>query len=422
MFKKSTVSDVLIGSVREFSFRDNTSSNSQAFVVATYNPNPIPMIIQGNKIIDPISNAPISIYQQGPISLIDNVFRSRNGALGPTIICNAPKDDGDLFAIDNTFTVDNPIQANRSTIFGTAIVSRNELIDLKEQTLPQSQPNLFRKVFEVPVGSGSLEIQNIINEASTISGSRPVIHIPKGVYKILSTINIPTGCDVQIVGDSYSYVLQWANSNYGTIISVNGPTKATFRDIRLNGNNVGGGIIVSNVDQLGSRIFMHELESHNNQNGLIVRGLDNTVVLVYNSGFTISSGNAVSIEGGSLAANGNSRDGRTIMYSGCNFDNAVNYEITKGGNLSIKDYWYESSLSNKFLNVSGTGMFSMEGSSAANTPLVMTAQQFKLNDFSGIALILNSFISDKIYVIGDVEISGKGYQRFGAKVTTLLEA
>src|SRR5205085_9062554 len=133
-------------------------------------------------------------------------------------------------------------------------------------------------------------IQSVINKANAQKGNRPVVHFPHGNYFINSTITLPSGTDIQLVGDGNGNVrptwLKWSGTGTGPVLSIAGPTKATIRDLAVDGGNTAVAIQINGVDQPGARVFMQQTEAHSNQVNLSVNGLDHTLVVAHNSGFS----------------------------------------------------------------------------------------------------------------------------------------
>ena len=404
IFRSSTVSDIVIGNTGEFSFRDNTSTNSQMFLKASSKNYPANITLQSNTIIDPVANIVIDVRDQGPLVLIDNVIRSRSTATSP-IVYHYTSTSSELVSIGNTFTVSNAISSNsRNIVYDNAVVTRNNLSGLTEQTLPGTQPGLNRQVFEVPSGSDGAAIQVIINQAALLTGYRPIVHLPHGKYYVSSTINIPAGSDMQIVGDGDGDVnptwLWWNGSSTGPVINITGPSKVTLRDISINGNDIASNILINNVDQAGARVFMHQAELHLNQNNLFVNGMDNALVLAQNSRFSASTGKSIKVSGGSLAAAGYPQQGRTIIYGGLAWDNNLSHEVKDGANLLVRDVWYESTQSSTYATLSNSGTFTLDGSHVTS-PRTTSIPQIKISDFSGKAAIINSYMQDTVAISGN---------------------
>ena len=428
VFRNSTISDLSIGNNGEFSFRNNTSVNSKKFLTTTFKRYPYNITLQANTIIDPISDTVIDLLMQGPVIMLDNIIRSRVGAVGPVVYDSCPP-SAEFIAIGNTFTVNSPIKSLvRNMLFGNTVVARSTLSSLAEQILPGISPNYNRQVIEVPVGSNAATIQAAINQAAALNGNRPVVHLPKGNYSISTTLNIPSGTDLQLVGDGHgeanSTFLLWAGTGEGPVIKINGPSKATVRDLYIHGNQLATNILVENIDQPGSRVFMHEFEDHANANNLIVDGLDHTRVLAYNSRFSWCPGKSISIIGGPMAADGNPQEGRTILYGGLEWDNGLSHEITKGGNLLVRDVWYESGNNNPYLKMEERGKFIVEGSHIASTRNT-AIPVITLNGFDGSAVFLNIKFDDRIATLGNgsnMKVMGLGVVTNNTSVPVLGES
>lgn len=412
IFRNSTTSDIVIGNTGEFSFRDNTSTNSQMFLKASLKNYPANITLQSNIIIDPIASTAIDIRDQGPVVLIDNIIRSRSGATSP-VIFHATSTSSELFSMGNTFTVANAIYTNgRSIVYDNAVVSAGSLNGLAEQSLPGPQPNLNRQVFEVPPGSDAAAIQLIINQAALLAGTRPIVHFPHGKFNITSTLIIPAGADMQLVGDgdgaNLCTWLWWTGSTSGPVIKIEGPSKVTLRDFSIYGNNIATNILMENVDQTGARVFMHQVEVHYNQSNLFVNGLDKAHVLAYNSRFSASSVKSINVVGGPLAAAGSSR---TIIYGGLAWENNLSHEVSNGANLLVRDVWYESLHDGPYLNLSGSGTFTLDGSHVTS-PRASLIPQMSLSGFTGKATVLNSYMQDTVAINGN----GSGTQFLGLGV------
>ena len=395
LFKRSTIADIKIGNTVEFSFRDNTSINSKTFLYTNWTPNPASIILQGNRIIDPLDSVAIRVQNQGQVTMLDNIIRSRSDVVGPVVMVDGPP-NSDFFAIGNTFTVPFPIKADRNIIINSLVVTRESLNHLSAQPIPETEPNLSRKIFEVPKGASFRIIQAIIDHANTFSGQRPVVHIPCGLYYIDSTITIPKNSDIQLVGDSYWTVLLSRGTHTGPLLHIEGPTKSTTRDLMFNGNNTSNGVLVDNIDQVGSRIFTHKSESHSNHINYYIRGLDRAMVLLTNIGYTQASEKAFVVEGSENARSGNPVQSRTVIYGGLGYDSKLNFDVSNGANLLVRDTWYESRYVNVFLNMENKATFSVEGSHIQNHDFSV------IKNFDGRALFFTSFISNKIEFTGDV--------------------
>ncbi len=404
VFRNSTNSDMSMRNTGEFSVRDNSSIGSNQFFYAAGTRNPASTIIEGNTIIDPVSTQAITIGNQGPAIVMDNIIRSRTSATsGPAVSFNGAA-NSDYIAIGNTFTVTNPVAIDGNKIeYDNKVVARSSLSRLAGQTLPGVEPNLNRKIFEVPPGASAAVIQAVINKAAKVSGTRPVVHFPSGDYKISATLSIPANSDVQMVGDGNgnqnSSILTWTGATPSPIILITGPAKATLRDITFRGNTVTTNILITNADQKGSRIFLQESRQAGGQVGMLTNQLDHTIVLGNDIQFS-GLKKAVSVIGGPLAAAGTPAEGRTIIYSGAESGNDVSHEVSSGGNLMVQDSWYEGGNKSTYAKLSGKGIFTADGDHIA-TPQHTNVPSVIVNNFSGKALFIADDFTDRFAVSGD---------------------
>lgn len=403
IFRNSTSSDIYIGHTGGFSFRDNYSSNSKYFIFAGFTGNPATITIQGNTIVDPTESKAIYINNQGPLTLIDNTIRSRVNATAPVIVHNSSL-NGAFFSMGNTFTVSNPYEVGATKIvYDKPVVSAGSLSGLNEPALPGVQPALKRRIFEIPLGSNAVAIQNVINQAAAQSGNRPVVHLPFGTYNISTTLTIPAGSDLQLVGDGNGdrtcTALRWTGGSEGPVINVVGPSKATLWDFSIYGNEIANGVVVTNADQAGSRIFMNQVNTGGNKTNLLVNALDHTRILAYNSNFAAAAKSVIVI-GGPLSLSGNPQQGRTILYAGSESNNAISHEVTNGGNLLVRDIWYESNTPGKFIDMSGRGTFTLDGSSTAS-PHSSSVPTNAITNLAGKATFVGSAVSNYIEVNGN---------------------
>src|SRR5262249_3402868 len=100
VFHRSTVSDLAMGNTGGFSARGNYSLGSKSFLIGGGTNNPATVDIQGNTIIDPLDSPTISMGNQGPALIADNVIRSLPSARSP-VVNWASFIDADVTSIGN---------------------------------------------------------------------------------------------------------------------------------------------------------------------------------------------------------------------------------------------------------------------------------------------------------------------------------
>jgi hypothetical protein len=237
-----------------------------------------------------------------------------------------------------------------------------------------------------------------------------VVHLPVGTYLINTTLTIPAGSDVQLVGDgdgdAYATTLKWNGSGSGPVLHIMGPSKATLQDLSVFGNGTAEGIVADGIDQSGARVFMHQPELRSGtQANLLVDGLDYTNVDLRNlTSDYMNSGVSVKVVGGPLAAAGDPVGGKTNIFAGDQSVHPLNCEVMNGGRLLVRDVWYETlytSGSPAFVRLaSTTGTFTIEGSRIA-LPANQPTPAIAIHGFQGKASFLTTRLDDRIVISGD---------------------
>jgi hypothetical protein len=133
-------------------------------------------------------------------------------------------------------------------------------IDSAVPVMPVTPARVSRKVFEVPPGSSSAQIQTFIDQAVQAAAAgavNPIVHLPPGSYQIPATLVIPPQAGIQVVGDALTTALIWTGPPGGTIFELQGPSYATLRNMLMLGLNPSAtAISMTHADQPGGRIFI----------------------------------------------------------------------------------------------------------------------------------------------------------------------
>ncbi len=263
VFRSSTEADIVLVQCSGFaSYRWNTSIGSRRFLHQYCGD---PLTIHGNEIVDPLEPPALLVTAQS-LLLLDNVFRSRpEHAALPAV--SSPYH---ILSVGNVFTTSQPFDGlGRRVTVDDQIVAREQIED-PETDLPPFQPNGNRPVFEVSRDSGpgepqlglaDLRIQQAIDEATHLSGQRPVIHLPFGCFYLQRPLVIPAGADFELIGDGGrgggTTVLAWKGLKENPVIRILGPTRVRIREVvlRLADVDRGSGLEISGVDQPRSRVF-----------------------------------------------------------------------------------------------------------------------------------------------------------------------
>jgi hypothetical protein len=376
-FRGSTEADITIGHANYFGIRNNTSIASKAFFIAkrpavgrgtwaeddTWGAQ---MKLQGNRILDPQDSAPIRVSNSGPLVLLDNVIRGRPWADGTAVELHAPGKP-DLLAIGNTFTVPKPFAMNgRLREIDTKIVKRADIAD-NPPILPSCPPRRERTVYELNTRAGAGGIQSALNAAAKLTGQRPVIHLAPGTYLIDRSLIIPPGADLQLIGDGERTALCWTGRGSGPVIQVTGPCHARLSDFSVWGSPtrklaLGSvppvAIAVDGCDQQGGRILADQVWARGLEFGFKVGPLRYTAVQLIDS-YPRSN----SPQGVMLKVDGS----RVTLIGGASSGEGQCFAVDGGGELLVRDTWYEGP-SSKIFHLSGTGSFTLDGSSLFSSP------------------------------------------------------
>jgi hypothetical protein len=402
LFLRSTNADVRCASAY-YGIRGNLSIGSKTFVEGNDS-----MTIQGNTVEDSLD--PISVSGSGPVILLDNVIRSRADATnGPVVNVDAK-----LLSAGNTFTVQRPTAvAGRSIIMEDHVVSRDSL-GLPPPMVPRFLPNRHRPVIEVPEGASTLVIQQAIDAASRMRGSRPVVHLPKGNFEVDHTLVIPPGSDLQLVGDGcgegYSgrgTRLSWTGPPGEPVLRVDGPSHATLREFGVRGGQKGDGIAIDNCDQPGARIFTERANLAYSDVNLLVDRLDNADVSLHDFFHGSALELDVRVIGGTAQAAGQPTNGRVDAFGGESGVSELTYQVEHGGRLLVEDTWYEGHEYPRFMRLTDVGTFTLNNAEVAlndfNPPGTnATIPAVALDDFRGQVSFLNiAFVLAPVLVQGD---------------------
>jgi len=389
VFRRSLMADISIQNTGGFSARGNYSVGSRAFFVSgpTIN-HPASIEIQGNTIVDSRDTTAIRIGNQGPGLLVDNTIRSLPGAQAAVVWWKSLSSGADVTTIGNTFTVPQPFDVNgRHVSIDDRTVARSD-VDTPEPSLAAALPNHKRAITEVPRTANAAAIQELVNAAARENGNRPILHFPFGEYAIDRTIVVPP-CDLQIVGDGWLSVLRWTGDGRGPVMAIDGPTRVTLRNLRIDGNKTADGVVAANVDQKDARLYFEGVQlSGSIEVGLHVDRLRQTSVDFVDAGHGSAQGVSVKVS-----------DARATIYSGASSNNALSYDVTDGGDLLVSDMWYEGNATIGLARIRGTANFTMRGSQLA-VPADRATAAFDVADLKGTVTLLVDGIDDRIAVSG----------------------
>lgn len=396
-FVDSTRADMSIGNTENFGIRGNTSTGSRIFFAA----GPIGsasarLTFQNNTVMDS-QQIPIQIYNPGPITLLNNTLMG-DGALLAVHQAYAATPDADAAAIDNVVTSADPYDVDGTFLdVGTRVIPADQVV-VTPPTPTQAAPRVDRPIVEVATGSAASAIQDAIDSAiASYTGQKPIVHLPAGTYPIDTPLTIPSGSDVQIVGDGSGTRLN--RSALGPVIQIQGPSNASVRDLKIGGGSrTADGIVLSGIDQPGARVVADGVNvSSSSGSALLSNGLDNAVGWLRDFNFDGSAA-GVRVLGGPAAQSGEPAGGHVTLIGVSSGANQQTYDVENNGRLIVEDAWYEGGLPG-FLapSLSGTFILSNAHVTAADpnhggTPTPQ-AQAIPLNDASGDVVLQGVYLT-----------------------------
>jgi hypothetical protein len=347
LFLRSKKADIGSANLMVFSFVGNTSIGSACFLdFAGGHSWGSPTSITGNRIIEPTGDFAIRLGNGGPYLVMDNVFKSRPGNANPAVVMTW----GDQALVGNTYTAANPVKAAGRCVRLAEQVATPETLSGAPPALPPTPPRRDRKVWELPATASAIAIQKAIDQAAELCGDHPLVHLPKATYMIERTIVIPAACDVQIVGDGAAEtatVLQWTGTGSGPILRLEGPSRATLRDLSLQADRASG-IVIESCDQPRGKVFCDQLNvsgrsPQDNGTGVLVAGAEHSDVLLR----CIQGGTFcrrwISVLGGPLRQAGKPAPGQVLVLCGATGTAEAQYHVARGGRLVVRSVYHEVS-------------------------------------------------------------------------------
>ena len=182
IFRNSTVADIAVRNAGYFGIRHNLSLGSERFFEGRdIGGWAVPLMLQGNTILDTVEPCRSWSDNAGPTLLLDNVVRSRPDVQeGPVVRFEAGL-DGEYFAAGNTFTVAAPFSARqRFREYETKVVASAKIVPpVLPGAVTPSVPG--RLVLEVAPNADDKAIQAAIDAAAAAArGNRPIVHHAQG--------------------------------------------------------------------------------------------------------------------------------------------------------------------------------------------------------------------------------------------------
>ncbi len=385
LFLRSRVADLSSVNLMAFSVVNNTSRASRRFFdFSTGHTWGSPVSLTGNRVLDPAGDWAVLLDNAGPYLVVDNQFRLGGAARALRMTW------ADQTLAGNVYSKTNAVEERgRFRRLDEKVAPPAEISDALP-ALPPAPPQRRRKIFEVPSGANGAVIQRALNDAATLAGQRPVVHLPMGNYPVAETLVIPAGCDLQLIGDSAGETgsrLNWTGPEDGLVLRVAGPSHATLRDFYIHAGKARA-LRVEDCDQPAGRIFADQLNANGptgkgsaDAAALRFSGLDHTDALLRCLQGSGQAGRWVEVLGGPAADRATNQ---VSVFTGATGSAAGQYDVRQGGRLVVRAVYHErSSDSLNGLRLADRGVLSIDATrfSYATSP---TAPTVAADSFRGL--------------------------------------
>jgi Pectate lyase superfamily protein len=382
IFKYSTLADISLGNSNYFSFRNNISYNSNAFIVARQFSNTSPITLQNNLIINTKNVLMAYLFTKGNVLFLDNTFVSPDDEQN-YIIQQEDNWDGspsDLTMIGNQFTATKQVI---QTDDDDRVINIDSKYGIKMPPLPSLDPKPFAAavkypVYEITNTMATNEIQAIINSAA-IKNKKAIIHFKYGNYVITQSLQIPAGAPLIFCGDGLQSALNWRDTANKPVIQIAYPAKCIVQNIKIFGANKADGILLYDNDKPGNSIYADQLlVFHGVKTNIFINGFENTDFRFEDLQHNYCS------KGTSIEMIGRSKPAATILkiFGGESAGNNNSYSVDKNGRILVYDTWYEDGGTAQFLSLKNSGEFILNGGKIANTNAVK-APFITVDSFNG---------------------------------------
>jgi hypothetical protein len=344
LFLRSRIADLSTMNLMAFSAVNNTSVGSRRFFdFSTGHSWGSPVSLTGNRVLDPTGDWAVILDNAGPYLVVDNQFRLPGTARGVRMTW------ADQTLVGNLYSKTNAVEKRgRFRRLAERVVTANEIPGTLPP-LPPTPPRRESKAIEVPSGADADTIERAIDETAKLAGQRPVVHLPMGNYPIAKTLDIPAGCDLQLVGDSAGETgtrLNWTGPEDGVVLRVRGPSHATLRDFYVHAGPARA-LLVEDCDQTQGHIFGDQLNvsgpsvsSSTNAAALRISGLERTDVLLRSLQGSGNGGRWVEVLGG---PNAEDATNQVSIFTGATGSAAGQYDVRRGGRLVVRSVYHERS-------------------------------------------------------------------------------
>jgi hypothetical protein len=396
-FLRSRVADISTQNLMVFSVVNNLSRDSHRFLdFDTGHSWGSPVSITGNRVSGWTGDFAVKLGNAGPYLVMDNCFTSLPGATNRAVRMTW----GDQTFVGNRYSQTNAVlERGRFRRLGEGLAP---LASAEEpaRAIPGAPAHRVRKIIEVAPGAGARALQLAIDEAVRLTGTRPVVHLPMGVYSITNTLVIPPGADLQVLGDGGAETgtrLNWTGPAGGTVLRIEGPARARLADFYIHAPRARA-MVVENADQRAGRIFADQLNASGPSGKLPARvaavrvsGLAQTDVLLRCLQGSGNSGAWVEVLGPAPAGmepGGNLQAGQAgnqvSIFNGATGSAAGQYDVKRGGRLVARGVYHERSADSlRGIDLAGAGTLAIDATRFSYATSA-TAPTVAARDFAGL--------------------------------------
>jgi hypothetical protein len=400
-FSGSTVSDLHNSNCYYTSVRGCYSENSAAFSLDQGSScNPFKRIFQDNMVLRP-RLLPIEYYHLGKITLWGNHFDKTQVDPYPFSVNTKGWCPGnyEVLSLHNVYAYQHPIRIasgpQKLYAYADQDSTQTQPAPVRfQQSMVKTPPFVSRRIFELSRAADAAAIQATLDEAARLAGHRPIVHFPSGTYLLDRTLHIPSGADMQLIGDGLidaTVMTKKDKASFGSrpMLQVDGPSAVRIMDMQWgedNGPDKSAAIVFLNADQPGAEVHIDQLSSHADT-ALIAQNLNYLYIEKDNSFF--SSGNFLS--GGRLQKQGKG-ESRVCCFGG----QFAKLSVQDRAVFLAKDCWWEGN-DRVPLNLTGSGDISIDGAMVAPQIGVDSTPTVILRNFTGRISLLNMYLQGALH-------------------------
>jgi len=205
----------------------------------------------------------VTIYSPGPLLLLGNeIDTSRSGVPRDFPVEAETWMTTDVVALHNKYTTSQPYSGGNKKVFQNDDPTIGTF-DLPVPGQPAVSPVLERPVYTV---TDAANAQDVI-DAAVADPNPAIVHFPSGFYPRSTSLTVPSGQDLTIMGNGMNTWLRWTGVANGVQFDIDGyqPHGLTIRDLQLGADpgavNRAVAIRINDFNQDDARLYVSKFES-----------------------------------------------------------------------------------------------------------------------------------------------------------------